>query len=151
MIMETITNREKSKSIREKINQNFDVVLQNISNNVLALPTNKRELLAESYLSTGLIVYDTTAKKWFEYTVSGWSEWYPKGRLVSMSLSNDSWTNGMISIPYSFHKIEDPIVQLYILTSENTYDTVLGGVSIDSSYNIILSSDIPFKGKVVIK
>ena len=149
--METITNREKSKSIREKINHNFDVVLQNISNNVLALPTNKRELLAESYLSTGLFVYDTTAEKWFEYTVSGWSEWYPKGRLVSMSLSNDSWTNGMISIPYSFHKIEDPIVQLYILTSENTYDTVLGGVSIDSSYNIILSSDIPFKGKVVIK
>lgn len=149
--MEIITNRDKGKSIREKINQNFSLALQNISNNVLALPTEKRQLLTESFLSIGLIIYDTTLEDWFKYTASGWVEWYPKGRSVSISLSNDSWNDGTVSIPYSSHKIEDPMVQLYILTSENTYDTVLGGVSIDSSYNIILSSDIPFKGKVVIK
>lgn len=149
--MEIITNRDKGKNIREKINQNFSLALQNISNNVLALPAEKRQLLTESYLSIGLIVYDTTAEKWFKYTASGWVDWYPKGRSVSMSLSNDSWTNGMISIPCSSHKIEDPIVQLYILTTNNTYDVVLGGVSIDSSYNITLHSDVPFQGKVVIK
>lgn len=60
------------------------------------------------------------------------------------------WIDNSISIPFSKHKIENPIVLLFI-ENNGSFDAVLGGVKIDSEYNVTLSTDLPFDGRVVIK
>ena len=65
-------------------------------------------------------------------------------------ISADDWTNNGISIPFSVHDIENPTVQLF-MENNGLFDIVLGGVEVDSKYNVTLSTDLPFSGKVVIK
>ena len=68
----------------------------------------------------------------------------------TQSISKDDWTDNSISIPFSKHGIETPAVQLFIKYG-GSYTPVLGGVNIDSEYNVTLSTDLPFDGRVVIK
>lgn len=64
--------------------------------------------------------------------------------------TSSHWSNGEISIPYSEHGIENPVsVSLYI-GNTNNYDAVFGGYRINVN-TIILQSDIPYDGKVVIE
>ncbi len=65
-------------------------------------------------------------------------------------ISKDEWVDNTISIPHSKHGIETPFVQMFI-KDNGSFDIVLGGVKIDSEYNVTLSTDLPFDGKVVIK
>lgn len=148
--MEKLTNKEKGNKIREKINNNFEIVSKHLTQNILSLPTSERLSLSESYLSLGLRVYDTTLEQWFEYTQNGWEPWGLTSS-YTYSFSKESWTNGTISIPYSFYKKSNPIVQVYILTEDNIYDNVIGGFQMDDLNNIILCSDTEYDGKVVIK
>ena len=60
------------------------------------------------------------------------------------------WIDNSIFIPFSKHNIENPTVQLFV-KDEGSFLPVLGGVNIDSEYNVTLSTDLPFSGKVVIK
>lgn len=68
----------------------------------------------------------------------------------TQNINADSWVDNIISIPFSKHGVENPIVQLFI-ENEGSFESVLGGVKIDSDYNVTLSTDLPFSGKVVIK
>ena len=65
-------------------------------------------------------------------------------------VSVDDWIDNSIYIPFSIHDIENPTVQLLVET-DGSFDVVLGGVEIDPKYNVTLSTDLPFRGKVVIK
>lgn len=60
------------------------------------------------------------------------------------------WIDNSISILFSKHGVENPTVQLFI-EDDGSFAPVLGGVKIDSEYNVTLSTDLPFDGKVVIK
>ena len=60
------------------------------------------------------------------------------------------WTGNGIFIPFSKHRIENPTVQL-LIEKGGSFTTVLGGVKIDSEYNVTLSTDLPFGGRVVIR
>ena len=66
------------------------------------------------------------------------------------NINIDDWTDNGISIPFSIHGIENPTVQLFI-EDDASFAPVLGGVKIDSEYNVILSTDLPFVGRIVIK
>ena len=68
----------------------------------------------------------------------------------TQNINADSWVDNIIYIPFSKHEVENPIVQLFI-ENEGSFESVLGGVKIDSDYNVTLSTDLPFSGKVVIK
>ena len=68
----------------------------------------------------------------------------------TQDISVVDWIDNSISIPFSRHGVESPTVQLFMGDS-NSLDVVYGGITIDSEYNIALSTDLPFKGKVVIK
>ena len=68
----------------------------------------------------------------------------------TQNIAVSDWTNNTISIPFSKHSIENPTVQLFIVYG-NSFEPVLGGVEIDSDYNVTLSTDLPFNGKVMIK
>ena len=65
-------------------------------------------------------------------------------------ISIDDWAGNSISILFSKHGIENPTVQL-LIEDNGSFDAVLGGVKVDSEYNITLSTDLPFNGRVVIK
>ena len=67
----------------------------------------------------------------------------------TLSFEESSWIEGKIFIAREEYKRESPCVELYI---ENTdgYSIVCGGYQILSS-GIRLQSDIPYKGKVVIR
>ena len=68
----------------------------------------------------------------------------------TQDINADDWTDNSISIPFSKHGVENPTVQLFIVY-DNTLEPVLGGVKIDSDYNVTLSADLPFDGRVVVK
>ena len=65
-------------------------------------------------------------------------------------ISISDWEDNTIIIPFSKHGVEDPTIQLYI-KYDNSFTPVLGGINTDSDYNVTLSTDLPFDGKVVIK
>ena len=114
---------------------------------MLSLPTTERELLSSDYLSKGVRIFDTDLNQWFEYNGSKWVEWaqeYVRDILIS------DWDNGKITISYSTHLMRNPIVQLFILNN-NSYSSVVGGVDIDDNWNVTLTTDLAFNGKVVIK
>ena len=68
----------------------------------------------------------------------------------TQEISVDSWTDNSIFIPFDKHGIKSPTVQL-LIKNEDSFDIVLGGVKIDSEYNVALSTDLPFDGRVEIK
>lgn len=70
-------------------------------------------------------------------------------RVYEKNFTMSDWRNGTYVIKVDEHNIPSPIAQVYILTA-NGYDEVLGGYYIDGR-DIVLQSDIPFDGKVVIK
>lgn len=147
MSMRMWKNGEKAEIVQKIIEYNFKLLGKHLSQNMLSLSTTERELLSSDYLSKGLRVYDTDLNKWFMYNGVKWVEWYQE--YVKDILIGD-WNNGKITIPYSVHLRENPIVQLYI-SNDNILSPVLGGVDIDADYNVILSTDLSFDGKVVIK
>ena len=65
-------------------------------------------------------------------------------------INADEWIDNNIIIPHSKHGVENPNVQLFI-KNEGSFNPVLGGVKIDSEFNVTLSTDLPFNGRVVIK
>ena len=68
----------------------------------------------------------------------------------TQNIDVSDWINNSISIPFAKHGIENPTVQLFI-THDNSFKSVLGGVKINSDYNVTLSTDLPFDGRVVIE
>lgn len=149
--LKTWRNGEKAENVKKIIEENFKIVSRHLHHNILCLSTIERENLGSDYLVDGLIVFDTDLKGWFEYRNNKWSE-YSLGAIYTYSstFTSADWNNNIITIPYSTHLIPDPNVSLYILY-DSTYQSTIGGVSIDSEHNVILSTDLPFEGKVVIK
>lgn len=140
-------NGEKAEIIQAIIEYNFKLLGKHLPHNMLSLPTTERELLSSDYLSKGLRIFDTDLNQWFEYNGSKWVEWEQEYvRDISMS----DWDNGKITISYSTHLMRNPIVQLFILNN-NSYSSVVGGVDIDDNWNVTLTTDLAFNGKVVIK
>lgn len=68
----------------------------------------------------------------------------------TQDINVDDWIDNSIVIPFSKHSVENPTVQLFA-ENNGSFDPVLGGVKIDSEYNVALSTDLPFDGRVVIK
>ena len=59
------------------------------------------------------------------------------------------WTNNEIRIPYDEHDISAPNPSLFMLHN-NLYEEVIGGIVIDSNNMIIIQSDVPFDGRIII-
>lgn len=68
----------------------------------------------------------------------------------TQDIDTNDWIDNSISIPFSKHGVENPTVQLFI-EYNGSFSPVLGGVKIDSEYNVTLSADLPFDGRVVLK
>lgn len=57
---------------------------------------------------------------------------------------------GSIYIPFSEYNKETPFVELFIKNAKNQYSTVYGGYTVDKN-GVLLQSDIPYEGRVVIR
>ena len=68
----------------------------------------------------------------------------------TQDIDSADWILNTISIPFSVHGIKTPTVQL-LIKDDSSFSPVLGGVNVDSEYNVTLSTDLPFRGKVIIK
>lgn len=151
-MLKTWRNGEKAGVIQKIIENNFKILGRHLSQNVLCLSTAERETLSSEYLTQGLKVYDTTKKRWFSYNGVGWDEenWGEGSSEYTMDIQTSDWSAGAIIIPYTKHLKRNPNVQLF-MKNEDVYLAVMGGVEIDADYNITLSTDMPFEGRVVIK
>lgn len=143
------------------IESNFKILGRYLSKNVLALSSQERKALSSDYLSEKLIVFDTDEKKWFEYINGKWEVSQinnssninvndSENKSYVLDFSSADWNNNVIYIPYSNHLISNPTASLYFFI-DGAYELVLGGVQVDSDYNITISSDGAYDGKVVIK
>ena len=149
-------NGETAEIVQKIIEYNFKLLGRHLPNNILALPTTQRETLSSDYLCEGLIVYDTTLNKWFRYTSNSWEEYTidndtsGESAVYTKTFTAADWENKEIYISYSTDLISNPSVGLAILDN-GVYSPVIGGVIMDRNDNIILTTDLPFDGKVVIK
>ena len=142
-------NGAKGKDVKDTIDYNFDVVSKYLTKDVRALSTMERNALSSEYLSVNTLVFDTDEERWYKYSGSSWIE-IDGGTTFKQRIYAEDWINNTITILFEEHGIEKPVVQLYI-KDEDIYIPVLGGIRIDSEYNVTLSTDLPFDGKVVIK
>lgn len=152
MALKTWRNHDKAHIVQKIIENNFRVLGKYLPNNLLSLSTEERNLLSEDYLSDGLMIYDTTLKNWYEYNAKT-GTWEPRSigsSTYEQEFEEGNWTNNTIAIPYSKHLILNPIIQMFILY-EGSYQPVLGGVEVDTNFNVTLLTDMPFTGRVVIK
>ena len=96
------------------------------------------------------MVFDTDEEQWFKYSKGSWVKVSVEDNTYSKAITVDDWQDKKIQIPFTQHGIKYPIVQLF-MKHNSSFIPVLDGAEIDSEYNIILSTDLPFNGKVVVK
>lgn len=147
MSLRTWRNGDDAKVVQKIIEYNFKLLGRYLSSNTLCLSSSERKTLSGDYLRDGLIIYDTTENIWYKYTSGTWKK-SPKE--YHQTILEADWADNEIAIDFSTHLITNPIVQLFVKDG-NSHSPVIGGVSVDNSFNIKLSTDIPFSGKVVVK
>ena len=149
--MLTWRNGEKAGVVHNIIKQNFNILERYLTNTILGLSTERRLLLPSEYLRSGLIVFDTDIQGWLKYNGNTWEDYVFPYTGYAKAISTSDWgSTKSISIPFSEHLTPNPAVHLYILYN-GVYEPVDGGYSIDNRFNITLSTDLVFEGKVVVK
>ena len=151
-MIKTWKNGDSGAEVKSVIDHNFNIVSRYLSKEVRTLSTAERNLLSSDYLGENTLVFDTDEEQFYKYTGGIWVKASIGGSGVAYTqdISINDWMNNSINILFEQHGIENPVVQLF-MKSENSLIPVLGGVEIDSNNSVILSTDLPFDGKVVIK
>ena len=149
-MIKTWKNGALGGEVKKIIDYNFSVVSKYLSKDVRVLSAQERKLLSSDYLSENLLVFDTDEEQWYKYFRGSWIKTYIEGKMYTQGISTSDWVDGDITILFDKHSIENPVVQLFMKDSDS-FIPVLGGVKIDAEHNIILSTDLPFDGKVVVK
>ena len=152
-MIKTWKNRAKAEEVKNIIDYNFNVVSKYLSKDVKALSTQERKSLSSGYLSENTIVFDIDEEQWYKYSKGSWeptSIGASDYKAYTQDISIDNWADNSIEIPFNQHGVRNPTVQMFMGVG-NSFTPVLGGVEIDSEYNVSLSTDLPFDGKVVIK
>ena len=150
LMIKTWRNGATGGEVKDIINYNFTLVSRYLTKDIKALSTQERNLLSSEYLNENTLVFDTTENKWYKYSKGTWVKTSVDDSVYTQDISIGDWENNSIQIPFNQHGIENPIVQL-LIQNGNSFTDVFGGVAIDADYNINLSADIPFDGKVVVK
>ena len=148
-------NGAKGGEVRSIVDYNFNIVSKYLSKNIKALSTAERKSLSSDYLSENILVFDTDEKQWYKYSDGFWIRTFcgydeTNANAYTQDISTNDWIRNTIQIPFSQHGIRNPLVQLF-KGHEGSFASVLGGVKIDSEYNVTLSTDLPFDGRVTIK
>ena len=143
-----IKNTENADGVRQKINDNFDILSKHFSSRMLSLTKTEMDNIEQDYLREGLIVYNTTDKKFYTRSGNSWELYKIFNTFTSVFYESD-WEDGYLSIPYGQHKVDVKNVSVYISTTQG-YMPVLIDVVVDSMQNVILNSDVVFDGKVVL-
>ena len=147
MSLKTWRNGDSAEVVQKIIEYNFKLLGRYLSSNMFCLSSSERKTLSSDYLREGLIIYDTTENTWYKYVSGAWKK---SPIEYNLTITETDWVNNEITINFPTHLITNPIVQLFI-KDDNSYTPVIGGVSVDNSFNITLSTDMPFNGKVVVK
>lgn len=147
-MLKTWRNGEKAEIVQKIIENNFKILGKHLSHNILCLSTDEREVLSSDYLREGIIVFDTDINSWMQYKNGIWID-ADLNKYVKI-IKTEDWIENKIYIPISDHHVKNPTVQLFILDGES-YSTVIGGIHIENEHDVLLTSDMPFEGKVVIK
>lgn len=149
-MLKTWRNGALGGEVKQIIDYNFNLLSKYLSKDVKALSTEERNLLPSDYLTENTLVFDTDEVQWYKYSNGHWVETSVGSGVYTQDISVGDWKDNTISVLFDQHGLANPVVQLFIKDG-NCFIPVLGGVEIDSAYNITLSTDLPFDGKVVIK
>ena len=150
LMIKTWRNGASGGDVKNIIDHNFNVVSKYLSKDVRALSTQERKLLSSDYISENTLVFDTEEKQWYIYSNGSWIKTFTSDNVYVQTIAVSDWLNNSIEISINQHKIKDPVVQVY-MADGNSFTPIWGGIKIDSEYNVILTTDLPFDGKVVIK
>lgn len=148
-MIKTWKNGASGKEVRNVIEYNFNLISKYLAKDIKALSTQERKSLPSDYISDNTLVFDTDEMQWYKYSKGSWIETSVENNEYVQIIFVNDWIDNNISILFSEHAIKNPAVQLFMRDGDS-FIPVLGGVKIDSEYNIILSTDLPFDGKVVI-
>ena len=150
LMLKTWRNGASGGEVKNAIEYNFNLVSRYLTKDIKALSTEERNLLPLDYLSENTLVFDTDEIQWYKYSGGSWVKTSVDDNMYAQEISVSDWTDNVISIKFEQHGRMNPVVQL-LMSSGNSFVNVIGGVEIDSLHNVVLSTDLPFDGKVVIK
>lgn len=142
-------NHDLAEVVYTVLENNFKEVGKYLPNNIKAVTTAERMSMSTTYLSDGLIVYDKTLKCWFKYISGKWSKYQFEGMRYERDIFSDEWVNKTINIPFDEHQISSPTVHIYY-NDGTTLSEMYGFSNITTDYDVILTTDKEFSGKVVI-
>lgn len=148
MLFNTWRNGDLGSVVKNIIDNNFKIISKYFKRLVMSLPTDEIKNLSTVYYDKGSRIFDSTLKRWVEFNGEKWIECRENEYIYDFT--GDNWINNTITLPYSEHMVSTPNVQLFMLNA-GKYIPVLGSISIDTDYNIVLSTDMIFEGRVVIR
>lgn len=144
-------NGARGGEVKNVIDYNFNIVSKYLPKDIRALSTQERNVLSSDYLGENTVVFDTDEDQWYKYSDGSWMIIsFGEGRYIEIDIYVREWVDNTITISFEEHGVISPIVQLYIRDGD-CFSSVMGGIKVDSDNNIILSTDLPFEGKVVIR
>ena len=151
MNLETWQSGELAGKVKDIIDRNFKKVSAYSNSNIRAMYSQELSAVDPDYLRNKIVVFDIDESMFFQYDGTT-GTWHPLSykHFYKATFMSDSWNSGNISIPYETHNVTSPSVQVYIKNGA-VYEAVIGGVRVDSEFNVWLLSDIPFEGMVVIQ
>lgn len=147
-MIRTWRNGASGGEVKSIIDYNFNVVSKYLSKDIKTLSTQERNLLSSDYLSENVLVFDTDEEQWYKYSNGSWVKTFVD--IYTQDISVNDWIDNNINILFTQHGIKNPTIQLSMKNGDS-FTPVLGGVEINSKYDITLSTDLPFDGRVVIK
>ena len=152
MSLTNINNGDKGHKIREALNNNFRYLDKYLKNYIMMLTSSQRKTISSDYLSGGMLSFDPDEQIWYQYNNGTWEKTSLVGQSLSYSqdISSSDWIGNQIIINYETHLVSNPTVQIY-MESNGRNIPVLGGYEIDEDNNIVLTTDMAYQGKVVIK
>ena len=139
-------NLDKGETVFNIIKGNFTELFKFLPDNVKTITTEQRLTMPETYYSDGSIVFDKTLKRWLQYKNGKWIDYEFDSSKYEQLLYLSDWHDGKIVIPYLIHGKKNPIAKVYYEGADEVY----GCSTVTDDFDVVLSSDLPFDGKVVI-
>ena len=156
--MDLWNNGAKGAEVKSIVAKNFEILSKHLGKNILCLSTQERYNLTQTYLSDGLVVYDTDRGRWYQYKNNSWVQ-FPlmesQSPKYTYEIKANEWELGCIYIPFNTergngHQIPYPTVNVWLGNDSEGYKEVITEVQIDSEHNVYVFSDIDFDGKIII-
>lgn len=143
-VFKTWNYGEKSEIVKKILDTNFLKLSKYFGNQVRALTSEEMYALPSEYKTNDLVVFNTTEKSWHIFYNGSW-----KRMSLIIEFAEFDWFDGELIISSAECYNPHASIQTFLHNDEGD-ELVCVDVVVKNDGNVVIKSDIPFNGKVVI-